>query len=72
MNKMGEDLVEVWEREEKIKGGSGEIYYWDFKKVVKELEDKFNEMSGESIRGVWENLWKGLFGSEVVGVRKVW
>lgn len=72
MNKMGEDLLEVCQRQQKINPATGHIYYSDFKKVVKHFEDKFNEISRQSIRPLSQNLWKTFFAIQVVPLRKLW
>lgn len=72
MNKMGEDLLEVCQRQQKINPVTGHIYYSDFKKVVKHFEDKFNEISRQSIRPLSQNLWKAFFVTQVVPLRKLW
>lgn len=72
MNKMGEDLLEVCQRQQKINPATGHIYYSDFKKVVKHFEDKFNEISRQSIRPLSQNLWKAFFATQVVPLRKLW
>ena len=72
MNKMGEDLLEVCQRQQKINPSTGHIYYSDFKKVVKYFEDKFNEISRQSIRPLSQNLWKAFFATQVVPIRKTW
>ena len=42
------------------------------KKVVKHFEDKFNEISRQSIRPLSQNLWKAFFATQVVPLRKLW
>lgn len=72
MNKLGEDLLEVCQRQQKINPSTGRIYYSDFKKVVKYFESKFNEISRQSIRPLSQNLWKAFFATQVVPIRKLW
>lgn len=72
MNKMGEDLLEVCQKQQKINPATGHISYSDFKKVVKHFEDKFNEISRQSIRPLSQNLWKAFFVTQVVPLRKLW
>lgn len=72
MNKLGEDLLEVCQRQQKINLSTGRIYYSDFKKVVKYFESKFNEISRQSIRPLSQNLWKAFFATQVVPLRKLW
>lgn len=69
MNKLGEDLLEVCQRQQKINPSTGRIYYSDFKKVVKYFESKFNEISRQSIRPLSQNLWKAFFATQVVPIR---
>ena len=69
---MGEDLLEVCQRQQKINPATGHIYYSDFKKIVKYFEDKYNEISRQSIRPLSQNLWKAFFATQVVPLRKLW